>query len=1699
MIKPSAFPKGGIRRTILFSTLVLALVPLIIVGTAAFFLDATGMAATIAMVTIFVFIAVNFTAKHLADPIIHIAEAAESIANGNIQHRVDLERPRSDEIGRLALYFNLMVDKLAKHMDRLEAYVQEHAQARLNLLFQFSQSVDNATSIDQITKAATEFVQHLHQSPQDSATTNVAAEIFLCTDSGTIYYQNFGLPLVSFDERKASLRQWLQRQDGQFDLALFPFPDFQQPNAPSIIAAPIQALARAYGTSATPWEGIAGFIAFLHPTPNHFGPADSILMSTLASQIGMAVQKTGLLSDVKNSLQETKLMLDLSKQLTAATSLHHIYQILIQSVTATGISACALYTINEEGQFALQQTDDKVGLEKYPTPDMLQKLISSDEAISIDLTPHDEPSKIDTLVVPLSGRVRPLGLLLLQRNRGAVFSERERSLYRTMGNQATLAIENAQQMARAETSLRETQTLYHTGQLLAQATSLQEILEKALIEFLNTLGLSQGGVTLLSPDRKFGQLRAYVQNGKLHPGDTIRFPLNPPDAPYQQILLNGQIFVSENAPTDQRLATFTIFEGEEEGKGKREEDSRTPFLQATLQAPMRMNGQTVGWLGADVLATPNDQPTPRHFSHSEIDLAKAMADQITIAMQNRQLLEETGHRAEQLRTVAKLGEVVAEMLDLDKLLQRATDLMTAQLGLQRAAIYVIDEDSNTWASLRAFSQTNPSENDPCPTKINLSAPKALPLNTPELTTFRLTLETHNEPIGYLEVIRPTATLGQHPNSHHQELEIWQIVADQLSAAIEKARLLKQTQRQLMEQATLYRIGRSVGTILELPKAFDSLVTETGQSLDLARCSLLLIDDEQKLGLTNQELANDSSKDTTFPNSIITIISDYLMPDTAIHSQKGQQFPLKQAPLLLQVFNTQKALTINLDNHTPNQPDPQFPIPAAFNQATALVIVPIIVRQRVVAFIEGFDDQTGRRFDDNDLKLLDSIAWQAGTTLDTLRLYQSVQEQQTFLRAIINQLPDPIFIKNRQHQLIVVNEALANFLGQSETALVGQVDYELLPPELGELSRAQDRELFANAKSFELERTLPDSTGQIHSIRLRKTPLWVGNSTRPADDDQATPPNYLLAIVNDVSETRLREAERDDLMAHTEQTLARTQMLYRVSHILDTATNKQKQSDDLNLLATSPAMTQTFQRVMTELLDSLHAQHGAILLWDRSHTHLNLEVGIGLDPTETHPFTQLTTPTDAKLILPLLSRGDTIGLCIAWRNQNDLNSPFSPPEIEMAEAVAAQLARWLENQDLLREAEYRSERLTTAAEVSRVANSILNVDELIDTSVNLIRDQFNFYYVGLFLLDEANEWAVLKAGTGEPGQRMLGRNHRLKIGSGMIGWSVANRQARIALDVGHDAVRFANPDLPDTHSEMALPLISRDEVLGALTVQSTARAAFSNEDITLLQTMADQMANAIKNAHLFAQTQTALAETERLYQLTQELMSTTNETTVYRLAIHALAQLGLDFGAIFTQSTPTTNPTEPTKNSPTLFHLAAAWSINGELPYHGQTSFDQSWPLAELFNAIDFHSTSDPTSITNAPQRTDRLHHPNISPSATTELTKLGLACWMILPLTTSQLLLGHLLVGLHEPDQLFNPSQLRFLNTLTQQLVVALQNLRLLAEAQRRARREEIIREISSKIRSSTKVDEILKTTTSELGKVVGATRGGIRLNISQK
>src|SRR5918995_356579 len=191
-------------------------------------------------------------------------------------------------------------------------------------------------------------------------------------------------------------------------------------------------------------------------------------------------------------------------------------------------------------------------------------------------------------------------------------------------------------------------------------------------------------------------------------------------------------------------------------------------------------------------------------------------------------------------------------------------------------------------------------------------------------------------------------------------------------------------------------------------------------------------------------------------------------------------------------------------------------------------------------------------------------------------------------------------------------------------------------------------------------------------------------------------------------------------------------------------------------------------------------------------------------------------------------------------------------------------RTAEIESVNKQTQRRASQLKAVTELSEAIAQLQDLNEIFPATTKLISERFGFYHVGIFLIDRDHEYAVLQAANSEGGQQMLARNHRLKLGVGVVGFCAQTGQPRIALDVGADAVFFNNPDLPNTRSEVALPMNSRGSTIGVLDVQSTEAGAFSVEDLQVLTALANQVAIALENARLLTETRTALLQVQDIY-------------------------------------------------------------------------------------------------------------------------------------------------------------------------------------------------------------------------------------------
>ncbi|HEX8993394.1 MAG TPA: cache domain-containing protein [Anaerolineales bacterium] len=324
---------------------------------------------------------------------------------------------------------------------------------------------------------------------------------------------------------------------------------------------------------------------------------------------------------------------------------------------------------------------------------------------------------------------------------------------------------------------------------------------------------------------------------------------------------------------------------------------------------------------------------------------------------------------------------------------------------------------------------------------------------------------------------------------------------------------------------------------------------------------------------------------------------------------------------------------------------------------------------------------------------------------------------------------------------------------------------------------------------------------------------------------------------------------------------------------------------------------------------------------------------------------------------------------------------------------------------------RAAQFEAITQVTRAISSIRNMDELMPLITAVISQYLGFYHVGVFLNDEGNENTWLIASNSEGGHRMLLRHHNLKIGvQGIVGYVAAHGESRVARSVGKDAVFFNNPDLPETKSEAALPLRRGQQIAGVLDVQSTKEDAFSDEDLSILAILADQVSLAMENTRLFETTRRSLIEAETLYRQ----------------------------------------------------YVQEAW---GRLPQDGQVTGYRYTPrgVSPLVGPVNPESVGASSGGNEA--------HPEP----------------LVVPIKLRGETIGNLIVQSIRGGG-WTQDQIELAQAVAERVALSAENARLFDETNRRAERERLVTEITSRIRSSNDPDEMIRTAVEELRNALGAT-----------
>lgn len=337
------------------------------------------------------------------------------------------------------------------------------------------------------------------------------------------------------------------------------------------------------------------------------------------------------------------------------------------------------------------------------------------------------------------------------------------------------------------------------------------------------------------------------------------------------------------------------------------------------------------------------------------------------------------------------------------------------------------------------------------------------------------------------------------------------------------------------------------------------------------------------------------------------------------------------------------------------------------------------------------------------------------------------------------------------------------------------------------------------------------------------------------------------------------------------------------------------------------------------------------------------------------------------------------------------------------------------EDRTNELHRRVMQLETSLAVGHRVASILDLDKLLAEVVELIKERAGYYFVGVFLLDETKEYMVARAGTGQAGLMLRQQGFRLKVGQeGVVGWVAAHRRSLRVDDVYEDSLYRPVEVIPDTRSELALPLIMSKNILGVLDIHSDQPTAFRLDDEPILQSLADQVAVAIQNASLYQSERARRELTEALYNAGRAISSTLELPEVLELILEHLAKIvPYNRAAVMLQ-----------RHSE--LEIVAARGFPAETPAVGlRIQVKEN----DVFHQIS--QSQQPLVVADISERQD-WHHLAGLPSA---------RVWLGVPLIRLELVIGVLSLTRERPES-YLEEEVALASTFASQAAIALENAR---------------------------------------------------------
>jgi GAF domain-containing protein/CheY-like chemotaxis protein/anti-sigma regulatory factor (Ser/Thr protein kinase) len=1196
------------------------------------------------------------------------------------------------------------------------------------------------------------------------------------------------------------------------------------------------------------------------------------LLDQVAQQAALFVENQRLLAETQRQAQDLSLLLEAGHDLTSTLDRGEALDLITsRALDLVEGETCDVYLLHPDprgervlmpvassSDYAEQILDTPIKLDQGISGRVAQSGVG-EIANRVDLdprgfqvpgTPHEPENLIS---VPLISEGRVMGVMTISRLGEEGFVEQDLRIVSALAGQAATVLENTRLFAEARQRSRELAAINAVVSTAGRSLTLDEILIATLGRIAQVMPNSASLICLI--DQTTGELELSSEHNlptslaqrlrqKGMKGTLCELTVNRTRAYYVPDLTDD-LLVDTSGLVNVGLRTY-------------------------LGTPLIARGQPVGTLG--IFATEPDAFTP-----ADTALLTAIGQHVGVAVRNAQLYQQTERALADSTAFQEASQAISKAREPEEVLQNAVTHIAEHIGADQCQSVLFDETLG-YGQVKAQYRPTPGIKDVYISKDSLPYEilrnTGQPIVIEDISTHPIAAQLNERltnqgvkslllvPLiirGHLIGSIDLSTMHARHAFTEAEISFCRTLADRAAIALDNRRLFTQAQETIQDTTMLYQANRALTQAHDLQDVLHAILDNLPiQQID--QCLIALFEPDA---------------DPVNPSIEVMAIWDHEGDESLL----GMHFTPRELPVITQPSTIETLVINDLEDET-RLDSQSITTLQALNVKSAL-IVPLETGGMLLGWLLLITHHQTHLFDPDQVRPYQTLADQAAVVIKSQQLLQQVQASLEEIETV-----------HRQY----LREEWTSFLQSKETqaAAIAYDQGTLLPAQdhwhslIGEAVSQGAPVTYQHSELGEEEPKV--GTGLVTPLKVRGQVIGALGLEDPDADAAHEWTADQLSMVQEIADQVALAIENARLLDTTQASLAETARLYEATGRLsspDSANEVIKVLTQEIHTALGPAFGGSILRTgpdpaghveWFELNTQWSPTEGVVSVHTRlpasAYPTLSSFVGqkepLIVRDTQVHPedehirnfLTQLQVR--AITIIPLISGDSWLGMinitCQEERTPDERT-------IRFLQSLADRAAVALESIRLYEETQRRAVQLEAASKVSRAATSILEQDKLLPSVVELIRDHFNFYHAQVFLVDPTEHWAILAASTGETGQKLLQRGHVLEIGgSSTVGIAISTGEPQIAHDSGEDPAHLRNELLPDTRSEMAIPLRIGGRLIGALDVQSTEPTAFSPDDVSVLSTLADQLATAIENARLYQnQLQTAekLREVDRL--------------------------------------------------------------------------------------------------------------------------------------------------------------------------------------------------------------------------------------------